>query len=124
MLIAVCWGWLGKAYIAVTAILMWGTGDTAAALMGKRFGRHHVHLPLADPRKTWEGSAAMMLTAFLAGFAAMLAVSPLSWPLCLVHAAVAAPVAAYVELISHGGNDTVHVPAACALVLALLSLTV
>lgn len=121
-LIALCWGWLGKAYISVTAILMWGVGDTAAALIGKRFGRHHVRLPLADSRKTWEGSAAMMVTAFAAGFVAMLVTSPLEWYICLACAAIAAPVAAYVELISQGGNDTVTVPAAAAFILSVLTL--
>ena len=123
-LIALCWGWLGKPYIAVAAILAWGVGDTAAALIGKRFGRHPVHLPLADGRKTWEGSGAMALTAFLAAFAAMLIVSPLSWPVCLLYAAVAAPVAAYVELITHGGYDTLTVPVAVAAALAVLSLVI
>ena len=122
VLIALCWGWLGKPWIAVTAILAWGTGDTAAALIGKRFGRHHVRLPLADHRKTWEGTGAMMLTAFAVAFLSMLLTSPLSWPVCLLLATAAAPVAAYVELISHGGNDTVTVAAAVAALLALLSL--
>ena len=122
VLIALCWGWLGKPYLAFTAILMWGAGDTAAALIGKRWGKRHVRIPLADQRKTWEGSAAMMITAFAVGFAALLIASPLSWPVCLLHAAIAAPVAAYVELISHGGNDTVTVSAAVALCLALLGM--
>ena len=121
-LIALCWGWLDKPYIAVTAILMWGVGDTAAALIGKRFGKHRIHLPLADTHKTWEGSLAMMLTAFTAGFAALLITSPLNWPICMVHAAITAPVAAYVELITRGGNDTVTVPTGGAIVLMLLSL--
>ena len=120
-LIAFCWGWLGKPYITVAAILAWGVGDTAAALVGQRFGRHHVKLPLADHRKTWEGTAAMALTAFLAALAAMLITSALPWPACLLYAAVAAPVAAYVELITHGGYDTLTVPVAAAAALALLS---
>ena len=122
LLIALCWGVLGKPYIAAAAILMWGVGDTAAALIGKRFGRHHVHLPLADERKTWEGSAAMMLCALTAGFITLTLLSPMRWPVCLLHAALTAPVAAYTELISHGGNDTVTVPAAAAVCLALLGM--
>lgn len=120
-LIAICWGLLQKPYIAVTAILIWGVGDTAAALIGKRFGHHHVHLPHADSHKTWEGSAAMMGMAFVTGLLSLLLVSPLSWPVCLLCATAAAPVAAYVELISHGGKDTVTVPVAVAVCLALLS---
>lgn len=121
VLIAVCWGILDKPYIAVTAILTWGVGDTAAALIGKRYGRHHVHLPLADQKKTWEGSTAMAVTAFITGFLSMWAVAPLSWNVCLGYAVIFAPLAAYVELISHKGNDTVTVPAAVAVCIGLLS---
>lgn len=121
VLIALCWGWLGKPYIAVAAILMWGVGDTAAALIGKRYGRHHITLPLADSKKTWEGSAAMMLTAFIAGFVSMIITAPAAWYACLIYAAIAAPVAAYAELISHSGNDTVTVPCAVAFCLSIVS---
>jgi len=123
-LIALCWGWLNKPYIAVTSILMWGVGDTAAALIGKRLGRNHVHLPFADSRKTWEGSTAMMITAFAAGFIALLIASPLEWYICLAYSAISAPAAAYVELISRGGNDTVTVPTGTALILALLGMII
>ncbi|MDE6281326.1 MAG: TSUP family transporter, partial [Oscillospiraceae bacterium] len=58
-LVALCWGAFDLPWAAVAAILMWGSGDGAAALVGHRFGKHHVRLPLADPKKTWEGSAAM-----------------------------------------------------------------
>ena len=63
----------------------------------------------------------MMITAFGAGFIALLVTSPLPWKICFAYAAVAAPAAAYVELISHGGNDTVAVPSGAALILSLLS---
>ena len=64
----------------------------------------------------------MMITAFTTGFIALLLLSPLEWYICLGYAAIAALTAAYVELISHGGNDTVTVPAATALILFVLSL--
>jgi len=122
VLIVICWGLLNKPYIAIASIMMWGVGDTAAALIGKRFGKHHIHLVLADEHKTVEGSLAMMGSALVVGFFVLLFTSPLSWPVCLFHAAIVAPAVAYVELITHGGNDTVTVPAAGALLLTLLSL--
>lgn len=121
-LIAVCWGLLDKPYAAVAGILMWGTGDAMAALVGKRFGRRHVHLPHADEKKTWEGSAAMMATAFVAGSISLAVCSAFSLPRCLLLAAVTAPLAAYVELISHEGHDTASVATAVALALCLLTL--
>lgn len=124
VLIALCWGWLNKPYIAVASILMWGIGDTAAALIGRRYGRHPLHLPFADPHKTAEGSLAMTVCAFLTGTAALLLLSPLVWHTCLWQAAVASVAAAYTELISRDGNDTFTVAGAAAACLALLGLLV
>lgn len=110
-LVAWCWGLCAKPQVAVASILMWGFGDAAAALVGKRFGRHHVRLPLVDHKKTWEGSAAMCAVELLAG---SLVLGP------SVAVALAAVVGAYVELATHGGYDTVTVPAALAAVLLML----
>lgn len=63
----------------------------------------------------------MAATAFTVGFCTLLFCSPFTPAVCLAYAAVLAPVAAYTELISHGGNDTVSVPVAVALFLGLLS---
>lgn len=121
VLIAACWGWMHRPWIAVTAILIWGIGDAMAALVGKRWGRHPVRLPLADPSKTWEGSLAMLAAGWITAVAALTLTAPLSWPERLLWASVAAPVAAYVELISHNGNDTVTVAGAVAVCMGLMS---
>lgn len=122
VLIAVFWGWIGKLWIVVTSILIWGLGDTMAALIGKRYGKHHVKLPLADHKKTWEGSFAMAAAGVIVGTIAMLVTSSYPWYLCIVMSLIAAVAAAYVEMISHNGDDTASVPAATAIVLALISL--
>ncbi|MCM1298829.1 MAG: TSUP family transporter, partial [[Eubacterium] siraeum] len=121
-LIAVCWGALGKPYIAAAAIIVWGIGDTVAALIGIKFGRHNVKLPLADKKKTWEGTAAMAVTDLLVCFALLILISDLSVWRCVLFSLVIAPLSAYVELISHNGNDTVSVPVSVAAALALLTL--
>ncbi|MGM9538146.1 MAG: TSUP family transporter [Candidatus Onthomonas sp.] len=120
LLAALCWGLLERPYVAVTAILVWGVADTAAALWGKRFGKHRIRLAHADPRKTWEGTAAMAVTSFVTGAAVLLVTSPLPVWKCLLFALLSAPVSAAAELYSHRGNDTVTVPSAVAAVLALL----
>lgn len=117
VLVAFCWGLMDLPYIAVAAILMWGTGDAAAALVGKRFGKHHVHLPHADPKKTWEGTLGMMVTAFVIGTVSLLLTTTFPWYRCVLTALVVSPVAAYTELVSHNGNDTVSVPVANTIVL-------
>lgn len=121
-LVALCWGAFDLPWAAVTAILMWGSGDGAAALAGHRFGKHHVHLPLADPKKTWEGSAAMVFVSALVGTVSMLVMTAMPWYQCLLFALVAAIPGAYTELISRGGNDTVTVPVANTAVLLGISL--
>ncbi|MBQ2650440.1 MAG: hypothetical protein IJF79_02260 [Clostridia bacterium] len=121
VLIALCWGIFDKPWIVYTSVLMWGTGDTAAALIGKKYGRHHIRLPLADHKKTWEGSSAMMATALLAGLCALRLTSPYSAPICLLMALLAAPVAAYTELITKNGDDTVTVAGAVSVLLLILS---
>ncbi|MGN0592156.1 MAG: TSUP family transporter, partial [Ruminococcus sp.] len=119
-LAAVCCGVLDKPFIAVTAILVWGVADTAAALVGKKFGTHHIKLHHADPHKTWEGTAAMAVTSFVTGAAVLLLVSPFAWWKCVLFSLLTAPFSSGAELYSHNGNDTVSVPVAVAAILTIL----
>ncbi|MCM1524689.1 MAG: TSUP family transporter [Ruminococcus sp.] len=119
-LIAAC-GAAGKLYIAVTSIIVWGIGDTAAALVGINFGKHKVKIPLADKNKTWEGTAAMAAVGLPVCFALLTALSDLPAMQCVCFSLAAAPISAYAELISHNGNDTVSVPVSIAAVLAVLT---
>lgn len=64
----------------------------------------------------------MAVTAFLVGTAALLLTTSFPWHVCVIKAMIAAPVAAYVELISHNGNDTVSVPVAITVVLCALGM--
>lgn len=122
VMIAIFWGVLGEGfkYITVVAILAWGFGDAAAALVGQKFGRHQVTIPLAEQRKTWEGTFAMFVVAFLAIFVSLLIYATLRWYLCLPVALAVAAVSAFTELVSRKGRDTINVPFATALPLFLL----
>lgn len=120
-LIAVCWGLLDLPMVAATSILMWGFGDASAALVGKRWGKHPTGLPLADPKKTWEGSGAMWAVSTFVGTACLTAAGA-HFGLALAQAALTGLVGAYVELITKGGDDTLTVPAANACILTVLSL--
>lgn len=121
-LIAVCWGLLDRPYIAITAIMMWGIGDSAAALVGTRFGKHHIHLRHADQKKTWEGSGAMLIAAFAVGIVCLCVTTTLPWHMYALMALITALLATLTELLSHNGNDTVSVPVVCTAALYLLSL--
>lgn len=117
--IAVAWGMLGKPYIAAAAILMWGTGDAAAALVGIPFGRHKVKFPPINGRKSWEGTAAMLLVSFFAvcGLLCLWGGCPYSIIPFVLFGAVTG---AATEMFSPSEWDTVTVPAAVLTVLLLL----
>lgn len=126
VLIFLCWGLIDKPYIAMTATLMWGVGDAAAALFGKRYGKHPTTLSIADHHKTKEGSIAMASFAFLAGMIGMFFFrifngQDFTWYECVFYPLIAAPFSSFTELVTKNGNDTVTVPVTTAIVLAIVS---
>lgn len=122
MVMTVCWGLLGDRLLALTSIFAWGLGDAAAALVGKRFGRHKVNLKAVGGKKSWEGSAAMLVTSFVSVCALLTVRGGLSWPVCAGVSLATAIVSAATELFSKGGYDTITCPlAAMAALIGLLS---
>ena len=99
---------------------MWGSGDGAAALMGKRFGKHRVSLPFADTKKTWEGSGSMAVVSTAVGFVTMIIMTAVPWYLCLFSAALTSLFGVYTELVTRNGNDTGTVPVVNAVILLIL----
>lgn len=117
--IAAAWGLLGKPYIAAAAILMWGTGDAAAALVGIPFGKHKVNFPPINGKKSWEGTAAMLLVSFLAGCGLLCLWG--GYPYSVIPAVLfGAVTGAATEVFSPSEWDTVTVPVAVLTVLLLL----
>lgn len=112
LLIFIFWGLLGPAwkYIAVVAVMAWSFGDAAAALVGKRFGRHRIEHPRIQGTKTMEGTHAMYFTAGLAIFLTFLFYAGQSWQVSIMVSALVAPVCAAVELFSNRRMDTLTVP--------------
>ncbi len=125
LLIFLFWGLLGAEwhYMVAVAVMAWGFGDAAAALVGKYFGKNSIVHRWVEGAKTLEGTAAMVLTAFLAIFFTLLLYGRLSWYISLSIAFAAAPVCAVVELFSRRGTDTLTVPwAAAAAIFPLICL--
>ncbi|MCK9526583.1 MAG: phosphatidate cytidylyltransferase [Limnochordia bacterium] len=125
LLILFFWGVLGAKwqYIVVVAVMAWGLGDAAAALVGKFFGKRTIVHAWVEGAKTHEGTLAMLLGAFVAIFCSLLFFSDLSWYICLLISLVVAPVCAVVELCSKGGIDTLTIPlATAAMVFPLVAL--
>ncbi|MCR4675395.1 MAG: hypothetical protein K5675_10305 [Lachnospiraceae bacterium] len=110
-IIFVAWGILGRKELAIAAILMWGFGDASAALIGKRFGKHKVvQFKNVDHKKSWEGTFAMGIVAFVFGLATLMLVGNVPLENCIIPVMVAAPLAALTELFTKNGYDTVTVP--------------
>lgn len=121
--ITICWGMLNDKLLVLACVYAWGIGDAFAALIGKRFGRHKIRLPFADPRKSVEGSAAMFICSALSVLVILLIRGGLSFPACMLISIPAAVVTTYVELCTKGGYDTITCPAAAmAVILPLIKL--
>ena len=121
--ISICWGIFGDKLLTLACVYAWGVGDAFAALIGKRFGKHKIKLPLADPRKSWEGSAAMFLSAVLSVLIVLLARGGLGFGACLLISLLAAAATTYVELITKDGLDTITCPAvAMAVIIPLIKI--
>lgn len=121
--IAICWGALGDRYLVLASVYAWGFGDAAAALVGKRFGKHKVTWKYADNQKSVEGSTAMFLTS-LVSVAVILAcrghLQSVGYVIIPIVTALAATLA---ELHSKNGMDTVFCPlSAMAVLLPLMFL--
>lgn len=125
LLLFVFWGLLGDAWksIAIVAVMAWGLGDAAAALVGKAIGRRRIRHPGIHGTKTYEGTLTMFATSGLAVFLTLLMETTQTWQVSLAIALLVAPVCALVELFSNHGMDTLTVPISTGLaVLSLMSL--
>jgi phytol kinase len=116
ILIFLFWGLLGAKwhYMVAVAVMAWGFGDAAAALVGKFFGKRGIIHRWVEGAKTLEGTAAMIAAAFLAIFFTLLFFGGQSWCVSLLIALAVAPICGIVELFSRRGTDTLTVPLAAA----------
>lgn len=119
-LICVVWGVFNQPVLAAAAILMWGAGDAAAALVGIPFGKHKVKCRLTDGKKSWEGSTAMFCVSFIGGLLVLLLAQNSALPQALLSAALGALLGTVTELFSPSELDTVTVPFVIAAVLLVM----
>lgn len=124
ILLAVFWGGFGDAYryIPGTAIMAWGPGDAAAAIVGRNWGKHKLSGPHIEGVKSLEGTLAMGVTSFVCTLGTLLWMSPLALGSAVLISLVIAPIAALVELYTRHGLDTVTVPIAAGIILAVFAI--
>lgn len=118
LLLAVFWGIFGEEhkYVAVAAVMAWGPGDAAAAIVGRNWGKHKLSGRWIEGTKSVEGTVAMGVTSFLCTITTLLLCSGMGFGTALLLSIIIAPIAAFVELYSKHGLDTVTVPIAASLI--------
>lgn len=120
VVIAIGWGATGCQAIAIAAILMWGVGDAAAALVGIYLGKHVIPWSISDGKKTFEGTGAMLVCALILGFASLLCFTDAPFLKVALTIIPSTAICAASELVSKDGNDTVLVPLATVISLSVL----
>jgi len=119
----VCWGWLNDRLLALASIYAWGIGDAAAALIGKRFGKHKIKWKLTDGKKSFAGSLAMFVASAVSVTILLIIRGGLPVYAYAIIPTVTAAVATLAELYSKNGLDTIICPiSAMATLLPLLYL--
>lgn len=123
LVMTIFWGWLDDRLLALAAIYAWGFGDAAAAIIGKRFGKHYLEGKRIEGRKTVEGTVAMFVVSFLAVGIILTIHGELPWHGVLLTSLLTAAASAVVELFTENGYDTITCPlAATAVILPMLFL--
>lgn len=110
-----CQGLFDSKLLTIASIYAWGPGDAAAALIGKKFGKHKLR-----GEKSLEGTLAMFLTSFACVFLLLLLGSGFPLVPVIITAIVTADVAAATELYSKNGNDTIICPVASMIALIVM----
>lgn len=122
LLVVGLWGLVGPATkpVIAAAVMAWGLGDAAAALVGTYAGSRSIRHPAVERSKTVEGTAAMIVVAVVAIALTLAWYGQVPWSIALAVAVVAGPVAGFIELVSRDGVDTVTVPLGTAVTLMAL----
>ncbi len=104
-------------FVASLMPLTWG--DSFAAIVGRRWGRHRY--AIAGATRSWEGTLAMLALSFVSVAVTLLV---FGWPAdsAVLYAALMAGVAAFAEAISPAGLDNLTIPGAGVLLWALIGL--
>jgi len=92
----------------VIPVLLLTLADAVAALVGVRYGTWHYDT--SDGRKSWEGSSAFLLTAFLSVHIPVLLFSPVDRAESLLMAGVVALLVMWIEGIAWCGLDNLLIP--------------
>lgn len=110
--IALCWGLLGPEYkyMAAAAMMAWGPGDGMAAIVGITWGKKKLSGKMIEGTKTVEGTVAMGVTSCICTSVTLALLSEMAWYIILPVSLVIGVIAAFTELFTKKGWDTITVP--------------
>ena len=114
--------YLGQQYIfhVVVGVMIWGFGDSAAALVGKFIGKREYNNIIFPSGKTLEGSLGFIGVSFFPAFIVLLFLGGYHVVQAMITAAVLVVLASLVEALSRKGIDTITIPLFAALFSVLL----
>ncbi len=109
---------------AIVGLLIWGVGDAAAAIVGKKYGRINFPGLIMSKKKTLAGTLALMISAGLTVIliAAFVEDFTLSGSYLLLYTFVMALTAGIVEGIAREGTDSLFMPLSTSLISYILFL--
>ena len=116
VVVIIGWGLMKNKSLSLAAIYAWGPGDAAAALIGKRYGKHKIG---KQKKKSLEGSASMFIMSYVFTTAILAYNNVFTLGQSLIVSFFTALVTAYVELIVLSGYDTFFCPIAAIIVLSI-----
>ncbi len=111
------WMAAGRYWLYLAGILILALSDSAAALVGSKYGRFHYRVGGVKEHKSLEGSLLFWLVSFLAVYIPLRTGGQLSPLHAGTSAFLAASLLAGVEAVSTGGRDNLYVPLLTAFIL-------
>ncbi|MEE9263028.1 MAG: phosphatidate cytidylyltransferase, partial [Vicinamibacteria bacterium] len=106
-------------YVGVAALMATTWGDTAAALIGRRYGTRRYRM--LGHRRTMEGTLALFFVSGVAMAPVLAVMGGIDWHQSVAFALIAATIVSLIEIVSFYGSDNLTIPLAAALTLSLLT---
>lgn len=116
---SICWGHLGERMLGIAAIIAWGPGDAAAALIGKKFGKHKIG---KSKIKSHEGTISMFVVSFIAVLIVLIIYGKYSTLANIIVSLVSAVTSSLIEVRVENGYDTFYCPIGTMVVLVIAEL--
>ena len=110
LVIIICWGIFNDKLLSLASVFAWGFGDAAAALIGKKFGKHKLSGKHIEGVKSIEGTLAMFIISFISVITVLIFRGDLTVYAYIIISLITAGISALTELFTKNGMDTITCP--------------